>query len=212
MIVLKLKFIKYTFYMIFYIQASNAQINTSSGDLIFQVSGQEVARLTSSGVLEVSESIKIGGGVATCDASKEGVIRYDDASKSLSFCNGTNWKEASAGSEYDISVFMPNVPNNNAIMRVTLPRTIRLEQNLPNVQCVAETAAAASTVVTLNKVVSGMPTSIGTLTWAAASKTCTASFSSDIDFAAGEQVGIAFPASADATLANIAITLAGIKL
>jgi hypothetical protein len=112
---------------------------------------------------------------------------------------------------YDVVMFMPSTPNASAVVRVILPRAISLPQNLTNSQCKAKNAATGSTTVTLNKVSGGVTTAIGTAVWAAAGTTCTFTFSNSVSFAAGDLIEFVFPNPADATLANIAITLAGTK-
>lgn len=112
---------------------------------------------------------------------------------------------------YDVGTFMPGVPDNSAIIRIGIPRPIKLLAGLPNSVCVAKAAATSSTTVVLNKVHSGSSTSIGSLVWSAAGTVCSKTFSSDVSFVVGDVIEEAFPATADVTLADIAITLAGVR-
>jgi len=152
---------------------------------------------------------------ASCAAGTEGMIRYNSTAKNIETCDGTLWVGVSADAEggvYDIAVFMPSTPNNGASIRVVLPRAIRLPASLTNSQCVSSVAADSPTTITLNKVVSGTSTAIGTAVWSASARTCSFSFSSDRDFAIGDVLEFSFPAIADPDLADISITLAGAKL
>lgn len=112
---------------------------------------------------------------------------------------------------YDIASFMPGAPANSAIIRIALPRAVTLPAGLPNAQCTAKTAATGTTTVTLNKVSGGATTAIGTLVWSASGTACAVTFSAAVSFAAGDIVEEAFPASADATLADIAITVPAVR-
>ncbi|MBI2233443.1 MAG: hypothetical protein HYU57_00190 [Micavibrio aeruginosavorus] len=165
-----------------------------------------------SGGTWVQQPLILGTTALACSATWAGGIRY--SSGVVQWCNGTSWANIGGSSSgvYDIAAFMPGTPNNSSIIRIVIPRAVQLPVNLTNSQCVAKTAASASTTVTLNKISGASTTAIGTAVWAAASKTCTFTFSAAISFAAGDLVEYVFPAAADAALADIAITLAGIKL
>ena len=112
---------------------------------------------------------------------------------------------------YDIASFMPGVPANSAIVRIALPRAVTLPAGLPNAQCTAKAAATGSTTVTLNKASGGSSSAIGTLVWSASGAACAVTFSAAVSLAAGDIVKEAFPATADATLADIAITLPAVR-
>ena len=112
---------------------------------------------------------------------------------------------------YDLGSFMPGVPAASAIIRIAVPRAVTLPAGLPNAVCIGKTAATGSTTVTLNKVSGGTTTAIGSLVWSASGTVCAVTFSSAVGLAAGDIVEEAFPASADATLADIAITLPAVR-
>lgn len=42
--------------------------------------------------LEVSGDVKIGNTTDSCDASKEGSVRYNSTTKTMDFCDGSSWK------------------------------------------------------------------------------------------------------------------------
>lgn len=112
---------------------------------------------------------------------------------------------------YDVASFMPGVPANSAIIRIALPRAVTFPAGLPNAQCTAKEAATGSTTVALNKVSGGSSSAIGSLVWSASGAACAVTFSAAVAFAAGDILEEAFPASADATLGDIAITLPAVR-
>jgi hypothetical protein len=67
-----------------------AQINSDSADLIFTTNGSEVVRMTTTGVLDISGSIKLKNNTATCNGSTEGILRYNSGDVEL--CDATSWK------------------------------------------------------------------------------------------------------------------------
>lgn len=89
------------------------------------------------------------------------------------------------------------------------PRLCRLPANLATSYAKARVAATGSTVVTLYKVVAGVATNIGTITWAGSATVATFSFAADVDFNAGDMLRAVAPASADATLKDTTIMLYG---
>jgi hypothetical protein len=112
---------------------------------------------------------------------------------------------------YDLVSFMPDVPAASSIIRIAIVRSIILPVGLPQLVCRAKIAPSSSVTVTLNKVSGGVTTAIGTLNWTAGITTCTATFTSDIDFIDGDLVEELFPAIADTTFADVAIGLPGIR-
>lgn len=112
---------------------------------------------------------------------------------------------------YDIVSFMPGVPTDGAIIRIAMVRKVQLVAGLPNTKCIAKTAAAGSTTVTLNQISGGVTTAIGTLVWSAAGTVCAVTFATTRNFAIGDVLEELYPTPADATLADIAISLPGIR-
>jgi hypothetical protein len=157
---------------------------------------------------------QVDNDTGTCTAVKLGRIRYNGTS-TWEYCNGTAWTAlggGGSGGAFDVAMFMPSTPNAAAIVQVNFPRAVQFPASLTGSVCKAKTAATASTTVTLKKISGGSTTNIGTAVWAAAATSCTFTFSSSVSFAAGDIVEFSFPAPADATLANVTITLAGTKL
>ena len=66
--------------------------------------GNDVTLSYNAGVLEFSEPTTIVGSMQltndtdTCDTSKEGTMRYNDTTKVMEFCNGTDWGSLASGS------------------------------------------------------------------------------------------------------------------
>jgi hypothetical protein len=108
---------------------------------------------------------------------------------------------------YDIAIFYPGAPPNNAIVRKAFTRAVTCVAGLTNSVGNASVAATASATININQIVAGTPTLRGTAVFAMGATTATFAAASPITFAAGDDVEFHFPASSDATLANVAITL-----
>lgn len=106
---------------------------------------------------------------------------------------------------YDIATFYPGVPGSSQlVMRWQAPRAVTIPSGATNSQASAGTAATGSTTFTIKK----NGTSVGTIAWSASGTAGTFTVSSTVSLAAGDVLTITGPATADATLADIAITLA----
>lgn len=109
----------------------------------------------------------------------------------------------------EIDLFYSGVPPNNAFLMKSFSRSTVIAASAP-IKCSAKTGATASTTVLLYHVVSGTPTGVGTLVFAASGSAyqgCTVTWTGSITFAAGDVLEADFPSTADATLANIAISV-----
>lgn len=110
-----------------------------------------------------------------------------------------------SGSPYELGVSVTGLMNNGEILlQYVFPGAITLPINLTGSQATANNAATASTTVTINKNGSG----IGTIDWLAAGTIGTFTFSAGVNFVAGDILQLVAPNPADATLANIGISLA----
>jgi hypothetical protein len=114
-----------------------------------------------------------------------------------------------ASTPYDLALFAPGVPTVSAlIMRFLFNRSVSFPSGLTGSVASAGTAATASTVFNLAK----NGSAIGTLTFAAAGTTGSFSFASAVSVASGDVLTVTAPATPDATLANISVTLTATRL
>jgi hypothetical protein len=165
-------------------------------------------------------------------AQNNGVIVFSDGSNYhiwgtvvpllgplASLPNGTQYQMLRMGAvnpqwedtPYDLGSFMPGVPPDSAIIRIGVPRAVLFPSGLPNAVCRAKAAATSSTTVNLNLIHAGASSAIGTMDWSAAGTVCSVTFGSDVTVVSGDLIEEAFPVSGDATLADIAITIPGIR-
>lgn len=119
--------------------------------------------------------------------------------------SGTGDVTITVAGTYDIHLIIQGVMTNAEVFRTQATRAFTLPSGLTGSFVSAATAATASTVFTFKQ----NGTSIGTATFAAAGTSATFSFTSSITFAAGDVIEVDGPSTADATLANINIDLAG---
>lgn len=100
--------------------------------------------------------------------------------------------------------FIPGLPAAGAtVYQTVFTETTILKTTTPT-ELYAETAATASSVFTIAR--NGV--SVGTITVGAAGQTGTVSVGADVTFNAGDRLSVIAPGSQDATLADVAITLA----
>lgn len=109
---------------------------------------------------------------------------------------------------FDVSVFAPGLGTNNQILiRVKLARAVTFPSGASLSQATASANATSSTTFTLKK----NGSSFATVNYASSSSSGTWTQASDAVFAAGDLLEIDGPATADATLADVGITLAGVR-
>ena len=87
------------------------------------------------------------------------------------------------------------------------PYAVTFPSGLASSYAKANAAATGSTTVEINK----NGTSIGSIAWSASGTAGTFAFSTTTAFAAGDILQLVAPGTADATLANIGVTLAGYR-
>ena len=106
---------------------------------------------------------------------------------------------------YDVAFYFPGVPGNDALLsRIVLPRACYLPSAAPSSRADAAAAATAASTLTIRR----NGTAVGSIAWAAAGTVGSFTVGADRVFAAGDVLDVVAPASADATLADISITLA----
>lgn len=109
---------------------------------------------------------------------------------------------------FDVSCFAAGIGTaSQKLLRVALARAVTFPASAALSQAVASAAATGSTVFTLSK----NGSSFATVTFAASASTGTWVQASDAVFAAGDVLEIDGPGSPDASLADVGITLAGIR-
>jgi hypothetical protein len=105
-------------------------------------------------------------------------------------------------------MFFPGVPTGLQVMgRIIVPRAITLPASLTGSYGSSIVAATAAT--TLNLAKNG--SSIGSVNFAISASTATFTFASSLSFAAGDLLTLTNQSTADATLANISVTLAATR-
>lgn len=122
---------------------------------------------------------------------------------------------AFGGGTYDIATFYPGKPpgSSGLMVRLAVTRATRLPAGLTGTIAFSGANATTSTAIAIQKrTAAGVTTSVGTLTWTSASSAATVSFTSAVDFAAGDFVQLVGPATQDATLADLSVTLVATRL
>lgn len=111
--------------------------------------------------------------------------------------------------KYDIGGGCPGKPAiSQKVLIFKCTQAFTLAAGLTNSQAFAGTAAAGSSVFTIEK--NGVALTGGTLTWAATGTVPTLALTSQASFAVGDRLTITAPGTQDATLADIGITLQGL--
>lgn len=109
---------------------------------------------------------------------------------------------------FDVAILAPGLgTNNQVLLRVKLARAVTFPAGAALSQATASAAATGSTTFTLKK----NGSSFATVNYAASASSGTWTQASDAVFAAGDLLEIDGPATADATLADVGITLAGVR-
>jgi hypothetical protein len=130
----------------------------------------------------------------------------------IAYCDGTDVVAIGAGHEegadlpYDPAMFLPGTRASGALMaQIVFPRAVTFPAGFAGSQGHAQVPATAST--TLDVLQNG--TSVGSITFGAGSATATFSLAADTAFAPGDRLAIVNQDPADATLADLSITLKG---
>jgi len=107
---------------------------------------------------------------------------------------------------YDLAFFLPGTYSGGALMaQIVLDRAVTFPDGLSGAQGYAGITATASTVLDLQK--NGV--NIGTITFTGAGNTASFAMAGAQNFAAGDRLAIINEDPADATLADLSITLKG---
>jgi hypothetical protein len=187
-----------------------AVINDTGFDVTVEITGQalmppaiadgEAALLTSDGtnVRQAGTVIAVLGDIAD-------VVFVGLAQGHMLRRNGANqW--VNEETPYDLSFFLPGTYSSGALMaQVVLDRAVTFPDGLTDAQGYAGVSASATTVLDLQK--NGV--NIGTITFTGAGSTAAFAMSGALSFAAGDRLSIVNEDPADATLADVSLTLKG---
>lgn len=113
---------------------------------------------------------------------------------------------------YDIQAGIAGAPTANQLIgQSSIVRSVSFSANFAGSSAYAGTAATATATVIVSKIVSGTTTQIGTVVFSAGATTgtFTTTGGASQSLSAGNVIQFTAPATADSTLANISITLAG---
>lgn len=149
------------------------------------------------------------------DAGADKLVGWDDsAGKKIYFALGTGLTSSgtditTVGAQpYDVVFMLNGAPTaSQCLLRHKFARTVVFASGLSPSAGVARTAATAQTDLDIQKNTS----SVGTVRWAAAGTAASFIMGSQTTFSAGDIIEVFAPASPDATLANISVTLAGTR-
>lgn len=139
-----------------------------------------------------------------------GIYRASDTG-AVSYWTGSAWVDATSGLPVELASFIPGLPPAGVRVRFAAGRALVLPTSLANSQAIARVAATGAVSVTLNHVVSGTATAVGSVNWAASATVGTFTFTASMTLAAGDILEMLWPTPADATLADVAITFAATR-
>lgn len=136
----------------------------------------------------------------------EGFLVYvKDTDKYMKF-DGSAWADLQTAAKVEFSFFKQGVMTNNELLfRHIVKRAFTFPSALSGSAASAVVAATASTVVTVRK----NGTAAGTATWAISGTTATLAMASPTAFAVDDVLTVTGQATADATLADVSMTLVG---
>jgi hypothetical protein len=126
------------------------------------------------------------------------------------YCDGTDVLAISSivAGPYDPAMFIPGTHASGALMaQIVFPRSATFPAGFAGSQAFAQVPATANTTLDVQQ----NGTSIGSITFGAGSSTAAFSLASDTTFAPGNRLAIVNQNPADATLADLSITLKGTR-
>ena len=152
-----------------------------------------------------------GGGATTFLALTDSPDSYaGQAGKGVTVngaATGLEFTTAVTGS-YDLGLtWSGTLPASQVLMRYPFPRAVDFPAGLTGSRGVAASAATGTTTLDLRK----NGTSVGSVQYAASATTATFTMASATSFAAGDVLTVHAPGTADATLADLGLSLAGTR-
>lgn len=140
--------------------------------------------------------------------SQAGINFTDTATVKWTNPSGELQEATVSGQPYDVAAFAPGLGSNNQVLlRIALPRAVKFAAGAALSTARASATATGSTTYTFKK----NGTSFATVNYAASSSSGVYTQASDETFAASDLLEIDGPATADATLADVGIVLAGLQ-
>jgi hypothetical protein len=159
-----------------------------------------------------------GGGSSTLAADTDVLISSPADGDVLTYvASASKWENraASGGAQpYLIVGFVPGtLTTSQDLIAFPVDRTVNFAANFSGSQATLQTAATATTVFIIYKIVAGTPTQIGTITFPASGTGGTFASTSGAaqSLAAGNVLQVLAPVSADATAAGLGFTLSGTR-
>jgi hypothetical protein len=151
----------------------------------------------------------VAAAVATAAATKADKTTVDSLSTAVASATTKADSALSAANTaaaiYDIGGFSQGKPDvSSSLFRLAAPRAFTLPANLAGSIAKAGTAATASTVFIIKK----NGSQIGTMTFAAGGSTASFSLASQVSVAVGDIIDMVAPATQDATLSDVSVTIA----
>lgn len=160
----------------------------------------------------IIENGTTGGFALNVQVPSGSPITFNSGELKLLYCDGTGLKlvaVSATNNPYDIGGGSGGVPGAGvALIRYPVPRAIRFPSGLPNSKGVVATAPAATATFSLKK----NGTQFATMQFASAATTATFTAASDTDFAAGDVFTLVAPNPADASLSDLGVAFACIRL
>jgi hypothetical protein len=118
------------------------------------------------------------------------------------------WIPGSASAPYDIPIQIDGKPEDGEIVcKIVLPRNVTFKAGLPS--SIAKSDSGATSAASFSLMKNGV--GFGTVNFAASATAATFMAAADTAFAAGDVLSVKAPEVQDTTLADIAITLAGVR-
>lgn len=140
--------------------------------------------------------------------SQAGLNFTDTASVKWSNPSGVLEEATVANQPYDVAAFAPGLGSNaQKLLRIALPRAVKFPAGAALSTASASVGATGSTTYTFRK--NGTP--FATVNFAIAATTGVFTQAADETFAAGDILEIDGPGTADATLSDVGIVLAGVQ-
>lgn len=128
------------------------------------------------------------------------------------YSDGTNVEAiagiSDSGHPYELTYYFPGKPGAAGLMAKTImTQTIELASGLSGSYCTSEVASTAAKSLDIKK----NGSSVGTVDFAAAATSATFTFSTGTTFNAGDDIKIEGPAIQDTTLADISLSIKGLR-